>query len=77
MNPDNKKRLVEGLKILGLAVWFLLTAATCGGVWSFCPEKAVCVFASFLFAWNIGLIVYCAIKVFKQNDSYIVKDDSK
>ena len=73
MSPENKKRLAEGLKILGLAVWFLLVAATCSGVWNYCTEKAVCVFASILFGWNIGLIVYYGIKVWKGNPSYIEK----
>ncbi len=69
MSPENKNRLELGAKVLLLAIWALLTIATCAGVWSYCPEKAVKVFALILFLCNgvaIAILVKRAFK--KYND---------
>ena len=68
MNEQSKKGLAEAPKVLGLAVWFILAAATCSGVWGYCTEKTICVFATILFAWNLGLIVHYGLKLAKDKD---------
>lgn len=57
MNDQNKNNVSTGLKKLALVIWALLTAATCAGVWNFCPEKAVKFGALLLFACNAVSIV--------------------
>jgi hypothetical protein len=57
MNEDNKKRVTVGAKKLALAVYAILTIATCAGVWNFCPEKAVKFGDLLLFACNAVSIV--------------------
>lgn len=51
---DNIKKF---LKIAALAVYALLTIATCAGVWNYCPEAAVKWFAFALFVCN-GFSIY-------------------
>lgn len=41
MNQENKNRTAWGLKVLALAIFFILTVAVCSGVWSYCPEPWV------------------------------------
>lgn len=52
MTEDNKNRIAMGITVILMAVWALLTIATCAGVWNHCPEKAVKVFAFLLMAFN-------------------------
>ena len=57
MNNDNKNRMSVGAKRIALAVYALLTIATCAGVWNFCPEKTVKIGAVLLFLCNAISIV--------------------
>lgn len=52
MNIENKKRIAKGIKVFALAVYGLLTIATCAAVWNYCPETAVKWFAGALFVFN-------------------------
>lgn len=40
MNEDNKKRLIKGAKVAGLAIGALMTIATVSAVLNFCPVVA-------------------------------------
>ena len=57
---DNKSRIAKGIKVVLLALYGLLTIATCAGVWNFCPESAVKWFAGILGLCNAGVIFYLA-----------------
>ena len=57
MTDDNKNRLIEGAKKLALIVYGVLTIAVCAGVWNYCPEKTVCLWALVLGLANFAGIV--------------------
>jgi len=61
MNNDNKIRVMKGIKVIALVIYGILTIATCAGVWNFCPEKAVKVFAGLLLCAN-ALVIYVIAK---------------
>ena len=65
MNDQNKNNVSTGLKKPALAIWALLTAATCAGVWNFCPEKSVKIAAGVLLACN-GFAIY---RLWKKSDN--------
>lgn len=50
----------KGLKVLVLAIYGLLTIATCAGVWNFNPEGFIKWCALALGLCNAGVIVYLA-----------------
>lgn len=64
MNDQNKNNIREGLAKIALAIYALLTIATCAGVWNFCEEPAVKVMAGLLFACNAVV----AVKLWKKSD---------
>lgn len=57
MDNDNKNRLIEGAKKLALIVYGVLTIGVCAGVWNYCPEKTVCLWALVLGLANFAGIV--------------------
>ena len=65
---DNNSRIKKGIKIIALALYGLLTIATCAGVWNFCPEPAVKWFTAALFAANAGVIWYLAKTIKTEKD---------
>lgn len=58
---ENNKDIVKWVKVIILALYCLLTIATCAGVWSFCPEPFVKWCAGILMAAN-GFIAYLTFK---------------
>lgn len=58
---ENSVNIVKWVKVIVLALYCLLTIATCAGVWNFCPEPFVKWCAGFLFAAN-GFIAYLTFK---------------
>lgn len=52
------------LRVVGIALYALLTIATCAGVWNFCPETFIKVLAGALFCAN-AFIIYRFVKKLK------------
>ena len=50
----------KGLKVLGLAIYGILTIMTCAGVWNYNPEGFIKWCALALGLCNAGVIVYLA-----------------
>lgn len=66
MTPENKNRIVKGAKILALALFAIITIATCVGVWNFCPEPFVKWCAGILMAVNaVAIYVIAKNTMFK------------
>lgn len=66
MTPENKNRIVKGAKILALALFALITIATCVGVWNFCKEPIVKWCAGILMAVNaVAIYVIAKNTMFK------------
>lgn len=58
---ENNKGIVKWVKVIILALYCLLTIATCAGVWNFCKEPLVNWAAGILMAAN-GFIAYLAFR---------------
>ena len=57
MNDQNKTIIRAWLAKVGLAVYLILTIATCAGVWNFCQETAVKVMAGAVLLCNVFIVV--------------------
>lgn len=49
--------IIVWAKRVALVLYAILTIATCAGVWNYCPEATIKVFAGLLFAAN-GFAIY-------------------
>lgn len=58
---ENNKDIVKWVKVIILALYCLLTIATCAGVWNFCKEPLVNWAAGILMAANC-FIAYITFK---------------
>jgi len=58
---ENSVNILKWVKLIAIALYCILTFATCAGVWNFCPEPFVKWCAGFLFAAN-GLAIYAIAK---------------
>lgn len=61
---ENKNDIVKWVKVIALALYCLLTIATCAGVWNFCKEPLVNWAAGILMAAN-GVVAFTLIKKLK------------
>lgn len=60
---DNKDRLKQGLEVLLVFVWVLVTIMTCSAIWSFVSNPTFIVTAALLFGFNTVAVIKAAKKI--------------